>query len=330
MALALLAWAIGGTVTSTIETCRVRTISLLIAICVTLMASALGAPATQASPAPIPAENGMVVETIPVNDMPIDAAVQQARLLTSPGGVVLGDDRIHRIIVKDLPENIEKIRAHLGHVDIALPMVRLQISFDARARDRNRQMGITGVNGGAVVSEPGYRACQSTHPTAVHGAATITGTAYDNRGGVTDQGDMSVVTMSGSEGVISVGENVPIACFAFFRDYALSRGYIASTVVFQNVSTGFGVVPTVLGGDEIKLKVYPRLSYQSPLGPDVIRFMEAATEVRAHNGQSVQIAASSDDTQGVFGRILSSGSFSSVQSGSFVVTPTVMRDPYAQ
>lgn len=264
-------------------------------------------------PSPIPAENGMVVVSIPVDNMDVQAAVQQAKLFASPGGVVMGDDRIHRIIVKDFPANIERMRAHLGHVDIALPMVAMQVSFNTHYRERNTQIGVTGNAG--VVTVNGRRTT---------GVVTATGTAYDSRSNDSNSGTMSVVTMSGSEGVISVGENIPLPQYTFFQSYAVDRGYLPSNVILQNVSTGFGVVPTVLGGDEIMLKVYPRISYLSPTGNNVIRFMEAATEVRAHSGQSIQIAASSSDSSGVFGRILTSGSFSGGQSGSITVTPTIM------
>lgn len=285
---------------------------LLLFLSLLAASAALAAPAvtTQEMPDPIPAENGMLVVSIPVQNMPIETAVQQARLFASPGGVVMGDDRLHRLVVKDRPENIEKMKAHLQHADVALPMVRMAVSFDTTAADRQSEVGV-----GAVV---------------VDNRVYASGTASSHRGGASGQATMSVLTMSGSEGVIRVGENIAFPLIGFFHDHALRRGYLARGVVFQSVSTGFGVVPIVVGNDEIRLRIYPWVSYQSPSGPGVIRYMDAATEIRARNGQSVEVAASSSDTGGVFGRILSTGSYSSSHSGRFVITPSIARDPYAR
>jgi type II secretory pathway component GspD/PulD (secretin) len=278
---------------------------LLVVVCA-LAAPCAPAVKTQSMPAPIPAENGMVVVQIPVDNMAVADAVAQARLLTSPSGVVIGDERLHRLVIKDRPENIERIRAHLARADVALPMVRLAVDFDASSRDSATRVG---VDGAAVVN----------------GRVYARGSASAGSARTTTQGTMSVVTMSGSEGVITVGENVPYPLWSYFFDAGVRLGYVAPTVVFGEVSTGFGVVPRVVGTDEVVLRVYPRVAYQSAAGPGVLRFVEAGSEVRVRSGQSVRIGGGSSDTQGSFARILATGGFSSSQGGGFTVTPTIMR-----
>lgn len=228
------------------------------------------------------AETGMVTVIIAVDHMPVEAAAAQARLLLSPGGVALPDERTGRLIVKDFPANVERIRALLKQTDVPQPMVRLAVDYGLQER-----------SSGVI------------------------------RGGTADvQGEMTITTVSGSEAVIRVGEQVPLPVAQFFFDVAGRIGLIESGVIFQDVSTGFGVVPRVVGGDEVVLRIYPWVSYRSPRGPGVLRFMEAAAEVRTASGQPVALAASTRDEHALFLHILSTRH---TTSGTIHITPTVVK-----
>lgn len=291
-----------------------RFLSILVALAVGLALVAAGAGAAPApSPPPVPADDGLVVVIIPVDNMPVAAAAEQVRLLLSPRGVVVPDERTSRLVIKDTPERIERVRAHLKGADAALPMVSLTVDYGV-----SNSSGITqvGASGGVVVNSGGS------------GGGAVVITARNDQGTMSDSGVMKLTTMSGSEAVLSVGEQIPLVATQFFFDYAHRIGLIGTVVGYQDVSTGFGVVPRVLSNDEVVLRIYPRVAYASPAGPGVIRYFGAATEVRVRNGDTVTIAASSQDSSGLFTRILSTGRYSASNSGTIRVTPRIRKSPY--
>jgi len=239
----------------------------------------------------------MVIVVLPVNNQSVEAAAAQARLGLSPQGTVLTDERTSRIIVKDYPANIEQVKALLKRTDVAMPMVSLAVDYGMSDSSNGGTFGVT-----------------------PQGVVVLNGSSATSA-----RGEMKVVTMSGSEAVLAVGEQVPIPVAQFFFGQAAELGLIPVGVVFQDVTTGFGVVPRVVGADEIVLQVYPRVAYRSAQGDGVIRFMQSASTVRARNGQTVVLATPSRDDRGLSRQIFATGRWSSSSEGSIRVTPTVMR-----
>lgn len=77
---------------------------------------------------------------------------------------------------------------------------------------------------------------------------------------------------------------------------ARDRGLVPPGVVFQQVSTGFLVRPRA-AGEQITVEVVPWFSYLGPDGPGDVRFTEAATTLRVPEGQTVDLAGTSFQTE---------------------------------
>lgn len=255
---------------------------------------------------PVVAPDGLVVESIPVDNMDLESAAQQVRLLLSPQGVVIIDARTRRLVVKETRENLDRIRQYLKGNDRAMPMVSLRLAFAERSSSSGSQAGV----GPVVVTNKRVDAVV----TANAGSAS---TALDSQ--------MSLMVASGGEGVLSVSEQVPFTSLQFFHQWALARGFIGTGVIFQQVGAGFGVSPRVLANGDIMVRVYPRLSYFSPQGNGVIRAMEAATEVRLAPGQTLAISTVQSDREGVARQILAAGRFRDLQSGTILVSARIVK-----
>ena len=255
---------------------------------------------------PVMAPDGLLVESLPVDTMDLESAAQQVRLLLSPQGVVMVDARTRRLVVKETRENLDRIRRYLQGNDRAMPMVSLRVTFAERRQSSESQAGV----GPVVVTNRRVDAVVTAN-------AGSTSTATDSQ--------MSLMVVSGGEGVLSVSEEVPFTALQFFHQWALARGFVGPGVVFQQVGAGFGVSPRVLANGDIMVKVYPRLSYFSPQGNGVIRAMEAATEIRLVPDQTVAISTVQSDREGVARQILAAGRFRETQSGTIFISGRIIR-----
>lgn len=95
----------------------------------------------------------------------------------------------------------------------------------------------------------------------------------------------SIATMSGQEAKIIIGEKFP------FRENTLTAVGTTETTKFIDIGTALRVTPTVVGDDEILLKIHPEVSSlnQSLDAGPRIDTREATTTVIVKNGQSVVI-----------------------------------------
>lgn len=227
---------------------------------------------------------------------PASATVDIVRQVLQPGETVFADERLQKLIVKAAPERLEQIRQLLEQIDVAAPQVWLTITQSAS----NPYSG-----GGLLTSYQGQQ----------------------NVGG-----SQKLLVMSGERASITVGED--IAVVQPFWTYANGLGLVPPGVVFQRVGTGFWVEPTVVG-ETIRLKMTPWMSYVSAQGPGRIDFAESATSVVLKNGDTTEVAASTQSNSrqsSAFGLVLGYGNAQSQQSnqiwvhGEIRVEPPPIRD----
>lgn len=98
------------------------------------------------------------------------------------------------------------------------------------------------------------------------------------------------IVQDAGESILSVATRVPHLQAAFYQDYATGVGYVSSGVIFREVGTSLKVHATVLPGNEIRVRLTPRISYFSPLGSGAIDFLEASTEIVVPSGHPVVIS----------------------------------------
>lgn len=245
-------------------------------------------------------DRGMVVKIIRLNNGNAVDLVETASMYKSPGGVVVADKRLNALIIKDYPENIERISALLKDTDIALPHARIKVQFLGVSSSSG-----TGLYGGAVKHGNQWHVWAKPDFTSTSGYQSTT---------------MELLLMSGSSGYIRVCTSVPY--ISWFYTYAFNRGYIQSGIQFLNLSTGFYVTPRVTS-DGVHLTIAPGITYNDGREERQIKFVEAQTEVFIRNGATVTVGvgdSSDSSSRGLISRIVGAGSMKSTETFKMIVS----------
>jgi pimeloyl-ACP methyl ester carboxylesterase len=87
------------------------------------------------------------------------------------------------------------------------------------------------------------------------------------------------LVQDGGESLMTVATQVPYQQAIFYRDYATGSGLLASGVSFQEVGTSLRVWASLLAGNQVRVRLTPRISYVATDGSGAIDFTVAATEL---------------------------------------------------
>ena len=108
----------------------------------------------------------------------------------------------------------------------------------------------------------------------------------------------------GGEALLTVATQVPTAQIAFYRDHATGGGHVAHGVAFQEVGTSLRVQAARVTGNQVRVRLTPRISYVAADGSGAIEFTEAATELVVPSGRPVVLAGGSSRTHAVLRHLL--------------------------
>ncbi len=122
-----------------------------------------------------------------------------------------------------------------------------------------------------------------------------------------------VAVMEGQEARISVGRSVPYT--SRMRSLCGHHSGCVETVQYQNVDTGFIVLPEIYG-DLVQLKISPFMAFLDPKKPRQIVFQESSTKVRVPLGQWYDLAGHVEEQDEVSREILGRGDRSSKIDGT--------------
>jgi len=131
------------------------------------------------------------------------------------------------------------------------------------------------------------------------------------------------LVQDGGESILTVATRVPYNQIVFYRDYATGTGYIASSVAFNEVGTSLKVSAVILPGNQVKVRLIPRISYFSPDRYGAIDFTEASTELIVPNGQPVSLGGSTTTMHEITRQILGSADRSNTSETSLLLTATI-------
>src|SRR3989441_5617291 len=148
-----------------------------------------------------------------------------------------------------------------------------------------------------VVFEFRQSATQSRDAIEGSGRVVITdrgGTRSSGRVGVdsaqrrtqTSTGIFTLV-QDGGESTLLVASQVPYPQIAFYRDYLTGAGYVASGVQFKDVGTSLKVRATILGSNQVRVRLTPTISWYSVDTAGVIEGNEASSELVVPSGRAV-------------------------------------------
>jgi type II/III secretion system protein len=185
--------------------------------------------------------------------------------------------------------------------------IRIAVEF-RQAAEQSRDA--VGGSGSAIITERGRR-----RPRAGVGADGIERRVRRSTGVFT-------LVQDGGESVLTVATQVPVQQVAFYRDYATGAGYLATGVVFQDVGTSLKVQARLVPGNQVRVRLTPRISYVAPDRSGAIEFTEAATELVVPSGRPVVLAGSTTETHTVLRQILGIGRERATAETTVVLTAT--------
>jgi len=131
------------------------------------------------------------------------------------------------------------------------------------------------------------------------------------------------LVQDGGESILTVATRVPYQQVLFYRDYVTGAGYVASSVAFNEVGTSLRVSARVVPGNQVHVRLTPRISYFSPDRSAAVDVTEAATELIVPNGQPVSLGGATTQMHQLTRQILGFSERQSASETSVVLTATV-------
>jgi hypothetical protein len=133
------------------------------------------------------------------------------------------------------------------------------------------------------------------------------------------------LVQDGGESTLTVASQIPVQQIAFYRDYATGAGYVATGVTFHDVGTSLKVQASLVSGNQIRVRLTPRISYVSAdgTGAGIVEFTEAATELLVPSGRPVVLAGSTTETHAVLRQLLGVSRERAAGESMVVLTATV-------
>ena len=235
-----------------------------------------------------------------LNNRPAEATVEMVRPMLSPSGSVFPEARLQKLIVRDLPENLDEIGRLLEQIDLPAPHVRLQVTMQGQSQSQ----------GHLIAVDPRYPKQRWV--------------AVADGGYAQAESQQTLTVMSGERGLIMMARD--LVTVNPYLNFCQRYDLVPPGLLVQSVSTGFSVEPVVVG-DVVRLSITPWLSFVGPSGRVEVFAQEASTKISLRSGQEANIALGSSGHQfrdQAIGLILGSRGQSVEQSGSITVLPEIL------
>ena len=207
------------------------------------------------------------LEIIALRHRSVDQVIPVLRPLLEPGGVVSGQG--YQLIVRTSPRNLQDLKTALAAIDTRQRQLQILVRFgDDAERSRSALEARTPNRGGVELR------------------------ATEVRSTLGERVDQRIQVLEGSRAFISTGQTRPV------RQNTISSGplgtVISDNTVFQELATGFEVVPRV-SGDRVFLDIRPRRDRPGANDPASVDSQQVASTVSARLGEWIELAGSSEN-----------------------------------
>jgi hypothetical protein len=189
---------------------------------------------------------------------------------------------------------------------------QIRVAMDFRQTAEQSRDTVQG-RGSVIITERG-----SARPRAGVGAESTERRVRRSSGVFT-------LVQDGGESTLTVASQIPVQQIAFYRDYATGAGYVATGVTFRDVGTSLKVQASLLPGNQVRVRLTPRISYVSAdgAGAGIVEFTEAASELVVPSGRAVVLAGSTTETHAVLRQLLGVSRERAAGESMVVLTATV-------
>lgn len=223
------------------------------------------------------------IEVIPLQHRTAEQLIPTVRPLVAPGGAVTGMQS--SLIVRSTRPNIEEIKRVVAALDRA-PR-RLLISVRQDSDDVSERRSISA--GGTVSGSQGRVSVGQGAPPGSGVNARI----LDSSRTADDRIVQQVQALEGSPAYISAGTSRPLPT----RSTTIGPGgvVVSEGVVYQDVSSGFTVVPR-LAGDRVTLDINPRRESPNRLPRGSVSTQQIVTTATGRLGEWIELGGMNQST----------------------------------
>jgi len=225
-----------------------------------------------------------VLEVIQLKYRRVDEVIPVLQPLIPPQGSVSGLN--NQLIVRTTPQNLEEIKRILAAIDTTPRRLMVSVRQDADLDRTQRGGQISGsarIGDNAVVTVPG----RPTPPGATARVDDVQARVFSSSAQNMDRVSQQVQVLEGSRAFIRVGQSVPVRSRQVLDTPSGRR--VIDTTGFQDVDTGFYVVPR-LSGDNVTLEIFTAAdSLRSPV-TGAANVQRVQTVVSGRLGEWIEIA----------------------------------------
>lgn len=212
--------------------------------------------------------------TLPLYNRQADEVVQLLRPLLEPGEVIVPNRS--SLIVRASPQRVAEIRDLLRQLDKRPHRLIIHV----------RQSGVTSaeeLNAAARVQGRIDAGDFSDSRVRIQGQI--------RRGDTRESEDSTqeIQTLEGSPARIALGISRLVPAFGNVVIFSGGHAVIAPGLQYQDLTTGFAVLPRLTGAGEVQLEIYPWSDTADPRFLGGVRTREAMTAVQVRLGEWVEI-----------------------------------------
>jgi hypothetical protein len=131
------------------------------------------------------------------------------------------------------------------------------------------------------------------------------------------------LVQDGGEATLTVTTRIPAHQVAVYQDHATGIGYLAAGVVLRDVGTSLRVQAGMVGGNRIRVRLTPRISYLVADGSGSIEFTEAVADLVVSSGRPVVLGGATSRTHAVLRQLLGAAREHEGRDTTVVLTATV-------
>lgn len=208
---------------------------------------------------------GQGLEILPLRHRTVDQVLPVLRPLLEPGGALSGQG--HQLFVRTSPANLAQLRSVLEAIDQPARRLMISVRFD-----QSEQRARSGIEGDVRLSTRG----DSGARVRVEDSRSVSDERIDQR----------IQVLDGGRAFIATGESRPLPQ----RQVVRTPGgtVVTETVVLQEATTGFDVVPR-LSGTTVVLDIAPQRQAFAPGGGGAIQSQQAASTVSGRLGEWIEL-----------------------------------------
>ncbi len=258
---------------------------------------------------------GGELHVIQLKHRPAQELLPVVRPLLAPNDAVSALD--YRLIVRTTPKRLAEVERVVQQLDVARRNLMLTVRQGSHAEIRDRSQGVSGevdVGRDARVTLP--RRPNDDRGITVEqqsGDARLRYQGREERGTARDERTQTLRVQDGNRAYVQLGQSVPHV--KRILSLAGRRVTVAQGVEYQNVVTGFEVLPRVQG-ERVQLEITPRLSSLADPATGLANFQELRTTVNVRLGEWIDLGAISGAGENVRRAIVDSAVSGSTEQRS--------------